>query len=192
MIPQIDSATGNVEGARIYLRPLTAADADGPYRRWMSDPGIVRLTLGRASRPSADDLRCYIAEMIRDGRHVFKAIIHKDSGRHIGNIKLGPLTLGDRNAMLGLLIGEKDFWRQGFATEAIELMCAYAFTAIGLDKVSAAIYEENQASLGAFRKAGFAVEEIRKGRNLVEGRLQDEIIVSCPKSYATPGVRASF
>ena len=42
-------------------------------------------------------------------------------GRHIGNIKIGPVHSYHRRARIGLLIGEKEFWNRGYATEAIKL-----------------------------------------------------------------------
>ena len=43
----------------------------------------------------------------------------KTTDKHIGNIKLGPINWIHRYGDISLLIGDKDYWGKGIATEAI-------------------------------------------------------------------------
>jgi [ribosomal protein S5]-alanine N-acetyltransferase len=90
------------------------------------------------------------------------AIILNDEDRHIGNIKIGPINQIHRFADIGLLIGERDCWGKGYATEALRLVTNYAFKTLNLHKLTAGCYDGNKGSEKAFIKAGFVVEGIRK------------------------------
>ena len=50
-----------------------------------------------------------------------------EDGRHIGNIKLGPIQWLHRRADLSLFIGDKSCWSLGYASEAIGLVRDWAF-----------------------------------------------------------------
>lgn len=166
-----------VMGARLRLRPLTVADCAGPYLGWMNDPEVVRLTAARGGHFTADDLAAYIAARNASADEVFLAIELIEGGRHIGNIKLGPIDGEKAAGRIGIIIGEKDCWGQGYATEAIDLMACHAFQVLGLAIVDAAIYDGNEGSLRAFRKAGFSLEQTNKGAVEVAGRFLDEHVV---------------
>src|SRR5262249_39270580 len=112
-----------------------------------------------------------------DRDNVFLAIILKEGDRHIGNIKLGPIQWIHRFADIGLLIGEKDCWGRGYATEAIRLVTDYAFCELNLHKLAAGCYDLNQGSIKAFQKVGFIVEGVRKQRFYYRKSYIDEILL---------------
>ena len=78
--------------------------------------------------------------------------------RHIGNIKLGPIHWLHRRADLSLFIGERKYWGQGYASEAIALVRDWAFRELDLQKLNAGIYSGNHGSRRAFEKCGFELE----------------------------------
>lgn len=153
-----------IEGDRIYLSPLTAADATEQYLGWLHDPGITWYLEVRHS-PPADlwELRDYIEF---ESRRLLLAIVLKDSDQHIGNIKLG--YDGD----VGLLIGERDEWSKGYGSEAIRLLTQYAFSELGLAYLWAGVHVANIGSGKAFLKAGWVQEEWAPKKIFVARRMQ--------------------
>ena len=145
---------------RLLLRPLAAADAGGAYLRWMHDAEVMQYLEARLSQHSAESLRRFVEANNADPANLLLGICLAD-GRHIGNIKLGPIQPFHRHAAIGLLIGERDCWGQGYATEAIAAVARHAFEAVGLEQLYAGCYASNAGSLKAFLKAGF-VEEARQ------------------------------
>lgn len=137
---------------RLSFRALTAADAEGPYLRWMNDPAITADLVSGERVFSADDLRSYIAAANADPAVHLYAMVTLD-GRHIGNIKL--VASADGSGDLGLLIGEKGEWGKGYAREAISAMTAHGFAVLGLTKVVAGCYSTNLGSIKAFIAAGY-------------------------------------
>ena len=101
-------------------------------------------------------------------------IVLRDSGQHIGNIKLGGINLYHRRAQIGLLIGEKEQWGKGFASEAIETIVSYAGNSLGLHRIYNGCHANNPGSYRAFLKAGFEAE----GRFRRHDRIDDEWVDS--------------
>ncbi|HDL01619.1 MAG TPA: N-acetyltransferase, partial [candidate division Zixibacteria bacterium] len=75
------------------------------------------------------------------------------------------------------MIGEKDCWGQGYATEAIGGLTEYAFNVIGLNRIGAGAYASNIGSYRAFEKAGYHVEGKLLSYWKSDGGYEDEILV---------------
>ncbi|MEK6809314.1 MAG: GNAT family N-acetyltransferase, partial [Nanoarchaeota archaeon] len=106
------------------------------------------------------------------------AIIAKDYGKHIGNIRLGPINYEHGFTILGVMIGDKNYWGKGYGTEAIQSAVGYAFHNLGLKKINAEVYETNIGSIRAFQKAGFQEEGRRKRQYFSEGKFIDAVCFS--------------
>jgi RimJ/RimL family protein N-acetyltransferase len=150
-----------IASPRLVLRPITPDDAEGPYREWMGDPLVLQHLEARLSS-GAPELRDYIRTQEADPDVHFYAILVRQGGRHIGNIKLGPIQRWHRRADVGIIIGDRSQWGRGYATEAIRAFTEAMFEAEGLEKVTAGAYATNVASVRAFEGAGFHVEAVRR------------------------------
>jgi len=166
-----------VHGRRLDLRPLSPDDVTEAYVRWLNDPETVRFTEARHATHTLESVRAYVAACAaREGDHLL-GIFELAGCRHVGNIKIGPVNPRHKSASMGLIIGEKARWGRGYATEAIALAARYAFTALGLHKLTAGVIEGNEGSLRAFEKNGFLREGVRRRQNFCEGRYRDEILL---------------
>ncbi len=165
-----------VKGEHLFLRPLATADVTDVYVGWMNDPEVTRFTESLGSH-TLESVRAFVADCERDERVYFMAIMESESGKHIGNIKLGPVHPLHKVASIGIIIGEKQCWGRGYATESIELMLDYAFASLELHKVTAGCYEANSAALRAFQKAGFVVEGVQKEQHSFEGKRTGKIML---------------
>ena len=166
-----------IEGRRIYLRKVCPFDVNDDYLRWMNDPEITRYLESRFFPYSKERLEAYVTWLSDDPDNVFLAIMRKDTDTHIGNIKLGPINWIHRHADIGLVIGEKNHWGQGIATEAIRLVTEYAFNQLNLHKVTAGCYSNNIGSLKAFKKASFEQEGLLKSHCFYNGEYVDKIVL---------------
>jgi ribosomal-protein-alanine N-acetyltransferase len=176
-----------LKGERIYLREVRLSDVNTNYHRWMNDPDVIRHLECRFSTNSMEAIKDFVEKMLNDRDNIFLAIIIKDGDRHIGNIKIGPINRIHRFADIGLLIGEKDYWGKGYATEALRLVTNYAFKTLNLHKLTAGCYDRNIGSEKAFKKAGFVVEGIRKNHCYCNGIYVDVIILGLLNDKSTAG-----
>ena len=147
---------------RLTLRTLSETDADGPYLQWMRDPEILQYLEARFRTFTHDDLARYVQTMNADPRVFLFGILITDTAQHIGNIKLGPIDRNHKVGDVGILIGAKEHWGQGFATEAIRGLTKWATGSQGLHKLTAGCYHLNHGSIRAFLKAGWFEEGRRR------------------------------
>jgi [ribosomal protein S5]-alanine N-acetyltransferase len=163
----------------LILRSLGAAHANGPYADWMRDPEVTRFLEVRFSPPDEAALEAFIVEMNGSQDNLLLGLFPRAAPqRHIGNIKLGPIDKRHKAAPIGIAIGAKDCWGRGFATQAVGALSDYAFDVLGLERLEAGFYADNEASQHAFRRAGFVLEGRRHGGRLLNGVRTDEILMS--------------
>ena len=147
-----------IESKRLLLRPVELTDVNEQYQAWMNDPAVMKYTESRFQTHSLEQIRQYVASVQADPSSRFFAIIEHESGKHIGNIKIGHIHPVHRHADVGIIIGDKASWGKGYATESLRLVAGYARESLKLHKLTAGIYANNIGSIQAFLKAGFVVE----------------------------------
>jgi len=163
------------EGGQIYVRLLTEKDATETYANWLNDSLVNQYLESRFKHNSREDVRAYIKTMIASQSDYLFGIFDKSNDRHIGNIKIGDINNFHKFGDIGLLIGEKDYWGKGIATEAIRLVMDYAFEDLHLNKVTASMYANNRGSYKAFVKNGFRELGVLRKHVLFEGSYVDVI-----------------
>lgn len=147
-----------VNGENLYLRPINLNDVSKKYVNWMNDPYINQYLESRFAEQTMESVKDFVKSMIGSQTDILLAICEKDSGRHVGNIKIGPINTIHSHAEVGLLIGEKECWGKGYGSEAIGLVVDYAFKTLNIHRLTAGAYAENISSIKAFKKNGFLVE----------------------------------
>ncbi|WP_320173906.1 GNAT family protein [Maridesulfovibrio sp.] len=158
-----------VNGKNVYLRPISLDDVSESYVNWMNDPQINQYLESRFTTQTLNSVKDFVKAMIESPDNILFAICEKDSGRHVGNIKMGPLNTAHSHAEIGLLIGEKECWGKGYGSEAIGLVIEYAFKTLNIHRLTAGAYANNIGSVKAFEKNGFTVEGIYKKHFLHNG-----------------------
>src|SRR5688500_11100132 len=131
-----------VEGASIYLRDVRESDVNETYRSWMNDPEVCQCLESRVGPATLESIGDFVRMHPADRNNLFLAIAFRDGDRHVGNIKLGPINWIHRFGDIGLVIGAKDCWGKGIASEAISLLVGYAFSTLNLHKVTAGAYSK--------------------------------------------------
>lgn len=174
-------AAKNIRGVRLELRYLTPRDVSDAYLGWLCDPEINRFTESRHTTHTLDSVRAFVAKCAVGTSNHLLGIIELSSGRHIGNIKIGPINATHRYASVGLIIGETDCWGKGYGSEAIGLASRHAFSTLGLHKLTAGIIVGNESSLRAFTKNSFVVEGVRRKQNFCGEEWRDEILLGLLK-----------
>ena len=147
-----------LESERLLLRPIELTDVNETYRSWMNDPAVIQYTESRFQTHSLEQIRQYVLSVQADAGSRFFAIVEKQSGKHIGNIKIGHIHPVHRHGDVGIIIGDKASWGKGYATESLQLVAGFAGRNLKLHKLTAGIYANNLGSLQAFLKAGFVLE----------------------------------
>ena len=164
-------------GQRIYLKILIPDDVGEGYVQWMNDPDINQFLESRFQYHTLDSVKAFVAEMSAGAGNMLFGIFLRETAEHIGNIKIGNINSLHRRADIGLIIGKRELWGQGFAAEAIGLATKYAFEELNLYKLTAGMYAENQGSFKAFLKNGWQQCGTLKQHAFSHGRYVDELMV---------------
>src|SRR5262245_26693063 len=130
-----------IAGERVRLEPPRAEYA-ATYLRWFADRAVTRYMTTRHP-PSIKKEEEWLEQMAASPDDVVWAMMLATDGRLIGSLGLHRVTWRHRNAEMGYMVGERDQWGKGHATEAIKLATAYAFLELGLEKVFAAVIVPN-------------------------------------------------
>lgn len=162
--------------ARVALRPLTVEDVGPHYVGWLADPEVNRYLESRFAEQTPAVVRAFVEQNTSRDDVLFLAIVDRESGRHIGNVKVGPVHPHHGTADLGILIGEKGYWGKGYATEAIRLATTLAFERPQIRKLTASCYGDNVGSARAFERAGWTREGRRPAQFLADGEPQDQVL----------------
>ena len=143
---------------RLLFRTLGVEDVSDRYLAWLADPEINRFLETRFEPQMRESCIQYVLDQQHDALSHLFGIFVKDSREHIGNIKLGFINPHHQTGQLSLLIGEKNYWRAGYATESVRRITEWGFDVLGLERIEAGCYDNNLGSLRAFLKVGYAVE----------------------------------
>ncbi|MBP6455111.1 MAG: GNAT family N-acetyltransferase [Chitinophagaceae bacterium] len=142
---------------KIYLRPIDIDDVNELYLNWINDGAVID-NLATVFPTSKEDLENFVKSILKNPNFVFFAIVVKDSNKHIGNVKLGPIDWISRTTNYGLMLGDKSSWGKGYAQEAFSLILKFAFDKLNLHKVWDMAVVTNIASIKANEKVGFKIE----------------------------------
>lgn len=146
------------------------------FLKWINDSEIINNI--SIFRPIAEiNEEEWYNQTIKDENIICFAIKIKETNEFIGDVML-QLNWKDRFAILGILIGEKNYWNKGFGTETVELATKYAFETLNLHRVELSVYSFNERAKRCYIKAGFIEEGIKKEAYFVNGKYWDVIMMA--------------
>lgn len=144
-----------LENGNIRLRALEPTDLEAMFR-WENDTTIW--DVGNTHNPYS---RYVLTEYLRNTHgdvyedKELRLVIELKAGRtSIGCIDLYDFDFHNRKAGVSILI-EAAYRKQGFAAQAVALLCQYAFQFLKLHQLYAYIPQKNNASKALFSKCGF-------------------------------------
>ncbi len=166
-----------IEGNIVRLRALELADLERVYG-WINDREVTRYIAARYPMSRADEERWLKGSSPNSfGGGVQLAIETKD-GAHIGNIDLIDVQPEDRKAGLGVMIGDKDYWSNGYGTDAVITILRFAFGEMNLNRVWLHAFDFNERAQASYRKCGFQEEGRLREHYYTEGKYFDSVVMS--------------
>jgi RimJ/RimL family protein N-acetyltransferase len=167
-------------GERLYLRPLEEEDIDRCLV-WINDPEITATVALRFPFNRSREKE-WFAALYKTDRDIPLAIVLKDGDRHIGNCGLHQIDYPNRCAQFGIMIGEKEEWDKGYASEASRLILDYGFDQLGLHRISLQVYAHNLRAQRVYEKLGFTREGVLRESYYRDGRYHDTVIMGILRS----------
>ena len=162
--------TATLRGKHVVLRPPHKSDRAEFLKLTRSSS---RLHRNLVSPPRThEDYDAFLARSRRSNAVCF-IICRLEDGAIVGAISLSEVVRGGfQSAYLGYFVGQP-FARQGFMTEALQLMLRYAFTELKLHRLEANIQPANLPSIALVKRAGFVREGFSRAYLKISGRWRD-------------------
>lgn len=162
------------EGSLVRLRAPEPADRERMHR-WFNDPEITRHIMVRY--PQAQDSARILRETSGDLTYTGANFAIETLERlHIGGCWLGG-SPEDRVARLGIHIGERDCLGKGYGTDALRVLCRFAFDMMDVHRVELEVFAENGRAIRAYEKTGFRREGCRREADYRYGRRRDIVVM---------------
>ncbi len=166
-------------GNQVRLRAIEREDLP-KFVQWLNDPEVLQGLMINVPMSLAqeqgwfDNLRTQPVE-----EHPLGIEIKTSEGWSlIGNISLHALSWKERQAEVGIFIGDKRYWSQGYGRQAMVLMLRHAFNHLGLNRVYLRVYETNPRAVHSYEKAGFVLEGRMRQAHFQEGKFVDVLLMS--------------
>ena len=172
------SAPNALIGERVKLAALDFDKEQAVMAAWSRDSEFLRLLQTNVARPwTPDSLRHWQAELLDGDQPSAKAYLFAiralADDRLLGTIDLSINEWHHRDGWIGIAIGERADWGQGYGSEALRLLLRYAFLELNLFKVSLSVFGYNPRAIHVYEKLGFVHEGQMRERLLRDGRRYD-------------------
>ncbi len=146
--------TPQLTGKKVRLRAKRLVDAINDYK-WRRDDELCRLDAARPTGCSFEEYLKLTSESPTSfGRSCHLAIETMD-GQHIGNCSYFNVDESSSEAEIGIMIGEKSFWNQGYGTDALKTVLDYIFVQTTIKRIYLKTLRWNVRAQQCFKKCGF-------------------------------------
>ncbi|GAA3372487.1 hypothetical protein GCM10017744_104180 [Streptomyces antimycoticus] len=175
--PQLPIKQLRIVGDQVVLREFTRDDVDAVLAIIGDDTVTTWLSFDSRDRAQAVAM---IDGTIERARHeprteFYLGVTNHDDNRVLGFVRIG--LSGVQAGKLGYAIAAAE-WGRGYATDAARTLIGYAFTELGLHRISAAIGPENAASIAMMEKLGFTREGVLRDHVFTNGSWRDSVLYS--------------
>ena len=161
------------EGSLTRLRPVEESDL-GSIHDLFNDPEVQRTLSVNWPGPVADTRAWW--EGTRRNPSTVPFVVETLPGELVGECSLEDVNAAARWAALGLWIG-RPYWDRGYGTDAVRVLCRFAFREMNLQRVGLSVYDINPRGVRAYEKVGFKDEGRRRRGHFADGRFVDTIVM---------------
>lgn len=173
-----------LERGRVRFTPLQMQNIHTHFR-WNNDPELNRL----------DSELPYEEESFGTFKQRFEQLCHQPSEGHrdfeihdreenrlIGVAYVAHVSPHHHHALVGITIGEREYWGNGYGKESLRLLLRYCFQTLDLHRVSAESFEYNTAWHDLLKGMGFVKEGTAREYLYRDGEYWDKELFSLLES----------
>ncbi len=157
-------------GQKVVLREKRISDGTNDYA-WRCKADLARLDAVSPVTMSYREYMAYYADELQNTNRRRRrfAIDSLDDSKHIGNCMYYDIDEGKRQAELGIMIGEQEYWDKGYGTDAVTTLVRHIFKETNIDRIYLNTLQWNVRAQRCFRKCGFVAcgQVIKRGNDFI-------------------------
>ncbi|WP_339254101.1 GNAT family N-acetyltransferase [Sporosarcina sp. FSL W8-0480] len=170
-----------LETDRLLLRELTNEDAEGVFACFSNDD--VTRFYGQETLKSIEEAKKivdFFSKSYIEKRGIRWGIERKETKGIIGTIGFNNWLSKHKRAEIGYEI-HPDHWKKGYTSEAVSEVLSYGFDVMGLTRIGAVVFIENEASNKLLEKVGFQKEGVLRNYMYQDGKAYNTNVYSLIK-----------
>ena len=142
-------------GTLITLREKRIEDAETDYI-WRTDEELSALDATTPMRMSYNTyVRMFEDEMLHPVPWSKRFSVETHDGTYIGNSMYYDIDTIKEQAEMGIMIGNKSYWDQGYGTDTVNTLIRHIFTTTTLKRIYLHTLIWNVRAQNSFEKSGF-------------------------------------
>ena len=173
-----------LKGKKTILRPAHRSDAP-LLTQWINDPE-VRQYLASIYPQTEEDEIGWIDGLSKKKPRELIFVITLHDGTPIGVMGVHNINGVHGTATTGALIGDKQYWGQGYGSDAKMVLLEYAFNTLNVRKLYSDVIAFNERSVAYSLKCGYVEEARLKEHYYRLGRYWDQVILSVTRERFLP------
>lgn len=175
-----------LEGKLIRLRARQEAD-EPLFYEWINDPEVTEHLQARYPFSHAQE-REFVERTSTPGYSSAQFSVETlAEARLIGSVGLNCPWPESRTAILGIMIGDKDFWDRGYGTDTMRTVCRFGLEEMNLHRIELEVYAANARARRVYERVGFKVEGVKREQRYAYGRYVDVVHMGILASEFNPG-----
>lgn len=97
---------------------------------------------------------------------------------YLGGCGINHVDWKNSIAVVGIFIGNKDYWNKGYGTDAMRTLIKFIFNEMNINKIKLNVYSFNERAVKCYEKCGFKKEGVLRQEIYREGKYHDEFIMA--------------
>jgi ribosomal-protein-alanine N-acetyltransferase len=147
-----------IKTKRLVIEQLHADFNVENYLNWLKDSSN-KFIISVNPHYEKKDIQKYIGQKNSSPDALLLGIFDKTTGKHIGNGKFEPINFTQKYAVVGVLIGEKEFRGKEIAGEFILACFQYVMVPMGIERLILGVHKSNLEAIKAYSKIGFVLSK---------------------------------
>lgn len=158
-----------IRTSRLTIEPFGDQHPIGLLVDWLNDREVVRYSDQRHMTHTLETSSAYYKSFAGTPNHYWAILSN--------NVMIGTITayVDEPNSVadIGILVGNKMYWRSGYGSEAFKGVVNWLITCCGVRKVTAGAMAENMAMCNVMLKSGMHEEGRRERYYILDSREVD-------------------
>lgn len=165
-----------LKGERVILRPMEEDDI-AKQHEFNQDIELYGLDCEHPHISPLKQAQEFYEERTKSNINIAAFAIEAE-GKYIGFCSLMHLQDRFGNLELGIMIGDREYWGQGYGKEVTKLLLDFGFHYLGGRRIALTTHAKNERAIGCYGACGF-VEEGRLRKVIwIEGEYIDLVKMS--------------